>query len=108
MEKTKGNEYQRVYSLLKSIPGGKVTTYGAIGKKLCINPRFVGRILSENGHPKEYPCYKVIRSDGNLGGYTLGDANDKNSIVIKKRKLMRDGIELKGDKVPDRFILRKL
>lgn len=62
---------KEVYLLLKRIPRGKVTTYGDIARKLNINPRQVGRILSRNEHPIEFPCYKVVRSDGNLGGYTI-------------------------------------
>jgi len=65
--------YQEVYDLLLTIPRGKVTSYGAIGRKLGINPRYVGRILHLNPGAPSVPCHRVIRSDCRLaGGYALG------------------------------------
>ena len=87
----------KVYLLLTKIPKGKVTTYGKIAKKLNISPREIGRILSRNEHPKKFPCYKVVRSDGSLGGYTIGNRNDSGTIKIKKRKLIMDGVKLNKD-----------
>ena len=71
------NRYNAVYSLLREIPEGKVTTYGAIAKRLRLDPRQVGKILSTNNDPKYYPRYKVICSDGGLGGYTISGASNK-------------------------------
>lgn len=65
--------YQAVYDLLLTIPKGKVTTYGAIGKKLGLNPRHVGRILHVNPDAPRVPCHRVVKSDGHMaGGYALG------------------------------------
>ena len=92
-------KYQKIYSLLKQIPNGKVTTYGSIARKLGINPRYVGKILSENSHPDIYPCYRVVRSDGHLGGYTIGLKNDVITLEIKKEKLIQDGVLVIGLRV---------
>ncbi len=65
--------YQQVYDLLLTIPRGKVATYGAIGRRLGINPRYVGRILHVNPNAPRVPCHRVVKSDGSLaGGYALG------------------------------------
>jgi O-6-methylguanine DNA methyltransferase len=96
----------RVYNLLKNIPRGKVTTYGIIAEKLGLNPRDVGRILSKNEHPLEYPCYKVVRSDGRLRGYTINGKNDKSTLKVKANKLLSDGIKLNGGKVNKKFFYK--
>lgn len=95
----KDDKHNGVYTILKRIPKGKVTTYGAIGEKLSISPRYVGRILSDNIHPVEFPCYKVVRSDGGLGGYTVKGKNNAATLKIKKGKLLKDGVRFKGNKV---------
>lgn len=89
----------KVYNLLTKIPKGKVTTYGKIAKKLSISAREVGRILSKNEHPDKFPCYKVVRSDGSLGGYTIGNRNDSSTLEIKKKKLISDNVKFNKDKV---------
>ena len=80
--------------LLTKIPKGKVSTYAILARKLKINPRYVGKLLSKNTYPSKYPCYKVINSDGRLGGYT-----SKNGLKDKIKKLKKDGIEIKNNKI---------
>ena len=80
--------------LLAKIPKGKVTTYGIIAKKLRVHPRVAGKLLSKNPDGVKYPCYKVIRSDGSLGGYT-----SKRGIKDKIKKLEKDKIVIKNNKI---------
>jgi methylated-DNA-[protein]-cysteine S-methyltransferase len=90
---------EKVMRLLQKIPKGKVVTYDFIAKRTGINPRMAGRILSLNEDPADYPCYKVIRKDGSLGGYTINGRNDSGTLKIKKRKLEADGVKFIGDRV---------
>ncbi len=88
------NTYQqKLQELLTQIPKGKVTTYkeiaGAMGTR---GYRFVGQLLHKNPYPDKFPCYKVVRSDGSLGGFALG-ARDKI------RRLNGDGIMVRGNKI---------
>ena len=78
--------------MLLKIPRGRVTTYNSLAKKLNIHPRRLAKMLSENESPDKYPCYKVVNSDGSLGGYILG-------ITEKKKRLKNDGIEIKKNKI---------
>jgi alkylated DNA nucleotide flippase Atl1 len=80
--------------LLSRIPKGKISTYGLLAKKLKIHPRYAGRLLSRNTDGVKYPCFKIIRSDGSLGGYT-----STHGVRDKIRKLKRDGIEIKNNKI---------
>jgi alkylated DNA nucleotide flippase Atl1 len=92
--------------LLTKIPKSKVTTYAIIAKKLKMHPRTVGILLSKNPDGIKYPCYKVIYSNGRLGGYT-----SERGIKEKIERLKNDGIEIKNNKIDLKrflFSFRKL
>ena len=76
---------QKIFTYLKTLKKGETTTYKFLAKKFKTSPRAVGRILASN-KDKSVPCYKVIRSDGKLGGYNklLGES--------KKKLLKREGV----------------
>lgn len=80
---------KEVYEFLRTIPKGKVVTYGQIAeyfgnKRLA---RIVGNILHNNPDEDKYPCYKVVDSKGNLSkSFAFG------GIEKQKEKLEKDGI----------------
>ena len=80
--------------LLEKIPRGKVTTYGIIARKLKIHPRAAGRLVGGNPDGVRYPCYRVVYSNGGIGGYT-----SPHGVRDKIRKLKRDGIEIKKNRI---------
>ena len=84
-----------VYSILKELPVGKITTYGDLAKIVAgvQYSRLVGRFMRENKHPDIIPCYKVVKSDGTLGGYGLG-LEKKIELLTKK-----DGIQVRNGKI---------
>jgi methylated-DNA-[protein]-cysteine S-methyltransferase len=85
-----------VYDILGQIPEGKVTTYGDIARALG-HPhasRVVGRILNKNPNPIVTPCHRVIKSDGNIGGYAFGK-------MRKKELLKKEGLCFTGDSTAD-------
>ena len=82
----------QVYGIVAQIPEGKVTTYGDIARALG-HPRasrVIGRILNKNPNPIVTPCHRVIKSDGNIGGYAFGKAR-------KKELLKKEGLCFIGD-----------
>lgn len=85
---------QKIFTLLRKIPKGKVTTYKelscAAGKPNAA--RAVGRILNSNPAPVKIPCHRVVHSDGRIGGYKLGAKK-------KKALLKSEGIEIRGSKL---------
>ena len=87
-------ENNKVFKLLRKIPEGKITTYKEIGLTLNLNPRKVGRILSENEDLENIKCYKVVKSDGKVGGYKLG-------IKEKIKRLEKEGIKVENGKIVD-------
>jgi methylated-DNA-[protein]-cysteine S-methyltransferase len=87
---------ESVYRVLMQVPKGKVTTYKLIACALG-NPRSsraVGNALGRNPDPDGPPCYRVIKSDGSLGGYAGG-------LQEKIRRLRADGITVKDGRVLD-------
>lgn len=61
--------YQRVYKVVESIPKGRVTTYGAIARKLGIasGARMVGYALN-NATAMDIPAHRVVNRNGELTG----------------------------------------
>lgn len=83
----------RVYKLLMMVPKGKVTTYKAIADALGTKAfRVVGNVLNGNKDTENIPCYKVVNSDGRIGGYSRG-------IEEKIRRLNLDGIGVADGKI---------
>ena len=87
----------RVYSLLKKVPQGKVTTYKEIASALNMKGyRAVGQALKRNPHAPSVPCHRVVKSDGSLGGY--GGLSDKG--VEKKIKLLEsEGVSVRNGRI---------
>ena len=84
----------RALLLLKKIPRGKVVSYSELARKCRTSPRAIGRIMANNSDPIGCPCYKVVKNNGNLGGYS-----GKNGIKGKIKLLQKDGIEIKNGKI---------
>lgn len=75
----------KVLKIVSKIPKGKTLTYREVARKAG-RPgawRAVGNILNKNFDPT-IPCYRVIRSDGKIGGYNRGQKE-------KTRRLRREG-----------------
>ena len=102
MESKESSFNERCYELLKSIPEGKVTTYGEIAKALNSRAwRAVGSAMAKNKNLFIIPCHRVVRSNGLIGQYALGSS--------KKSELLSDeGVEIRNGKVVDldRYIHR--
>lgn len=93
---------ERVWSLTKKIPKGKVTTYkelaAALGRKGA--SRAVGNALNKNPYWPEVPCHRVIKSDGFIGGFSRGK--------IEKIKLLeKEGVKVKNAKVESSKIISR-
>ncbi len=71
-----------VKAIVQNIPAGQVMTYKevatAAGKPTAA--RAVANIMAKNFDPA-IPCHRVIRSDGQLGGYNRGGTERKRAIL---------------------------
>lgn len=89
---------KKVYADVRKIPCGKVTTYAvvahAIGRpRAC---RAVGNALNKNLF-LGVPCHRVVRSDGEVGGFARG-------TKVKINLLRKEGIKIVNRKVDYRYI----
>lgn len=87
--------------LLKKIPKGKVVTYKEMARVCNTSPRAIGRIMANNSDPINYPCYKIVASNGELRGYS-----GHGGLEGKKRLLEKDGIRVMNGKVDKKYFYR--
>jgi len=89
---------EKVYKIVEKIPKGKVMTYKQVAEKLNSKSyRAVGQALKNNPKPIIIPCHRVIKSNGEVGGY-FGN-NDINSIKNKAKLLESEDILVKDGKI---------
>ena len=86
----KGTKFQvKVWNYLKKIPKGQTRTYLDVAK--AINrpkaARAVANAIGKNPYAPKVPCHRVIRTDGNLGGYS-----GPGGIKTKKKLLKMEAI----------------
>ena len=83
-----------VWTILCTIPYGKVITYGEIAKKISkamnkdkMSAQAVGNAVAHNPILIIIPCHRVIGANGNLTGYAGG-------LDIKMRLLKHEGVDI--------------
>ena len=93
---------EKIYSLLRKVPKGKVTTYKALAEKLNTKAyRAVGQAMKCNPYAPSVPCHRVVASDGRIGGF-MGNKN-LNSKEVKKKimTLKKEGVRIKNNRIVD-------
>ena len=70
--------------MLMEVPKGKVTTYRELAHALGTKAyRAVGQAMNRNPHLMKVPCHRVIKSNGEIGGYALG-ADKKRELLLEE------------------------
>lgn len=85
---------EKVWSALKKIPKGRVSTYGEIAKAIGNknSARAVGNACNKNPFSPKIPCHRIVQSNGNLGGFAKGK---KKKIELLKK----EGIQIEKGKI---------
>ena len=87
---------RRIYEAVKSIPKGRVATYGRVAEMAGDKnmARAVGNALHKNPDPDNIPCYRVVNAKGELSGeFAFG------GLGAQAKLLKADGIEVINGKV---------
>jgi deoxyribonuclease V len=86
------NLFDYTYDLVRQIPDGKISSYGEVAKALGdkIASRAVGRMMNQNPDANTMPCFKIVYSDGRIGGFGLG-IDDKIKRLSDDKILVNDG-----------------
>jgi deoxyribonuclease V len=89
---------EETYRLLRQVPEGRVTTYGALAEALGAKEaaRLVGEYMAKNPYAPEVPCHRVILSDGNVGKYS-----SPRGVEQKIELLAREGVGVKEGQIVD-------
>jgi methylated-DNA-protein-cysteine methyltransferase-like protein len=75
----------RVLAIVAAIPEGRVTTYGAIAKKLHVTARQVAFILARltTGDARELPWFRVVGANGIVSTTKLGSVGRKQIARLR-------------------------
>jgi excinuclease ABC subunit C len=65
---------RRVYEVVSTIPAGEVRSYKWVAEEIGFpgSYRAVGHALNKNPFIGKVPCHRVVRSDGDVGGFARG------------------------------------
>lgn len=87
---------KEIYVKLLQVPKGMVTSYLELSKAVGLKngQRAIGKIMNKNEHPVIIPCHRVVKSNGQVGGYAYGEN-------VKINMLSKEGIEIKNGKIID-------
>ncbi len=84
---------EKAWKLVARVSKGKVTTYKAVAEKLgCKAYRAVGNAMNKNPYAPKVPCHRVVKSNGEVGGFASGTKK-------KIQMLKKEGIKIKNNKI---------
>lgn len=97
MTKEKENSFfEKVYDVVREIPYGKVTTYGAIAKKIGMpkSARMVGWAMNASHELEDVPAHRVVNRKGLLTGKA-----HFSSPNLMQQLLESEGIKIKDNQI---------
>jgi len=96
MEASNDNFFERVYTVVKQIPYGKVTSYGAIAKVLgaARSARMVGWAMNAAHNLEEVPAHRVVNRKGMLTGKHHFDGTN-----LMQQLLESEGIVIENNQI---------
>ena len=89
------NTFEKIYDVVKSIPKGKVASYGLVAL-LAGNPRWsrvVGYALHVNPQPGTIPCHRVVTRNGEVSkAFAFGGENMQRTLLTEEGvEFLEDG-----------------
>ena len=93
----KENYFEDVYQVVRLIPEGRVTNYGAIAQYLGLRAgaRMVGWAMNAAHTQADVPAHRVVNRNGMLTGKHHFGGNQMQELLEK------EGVIIKNDKVID-------
>ena len=92
------NFFERVYFIVRQIPYGKVTSYGAIAKALgtARSARMVGWAMNASHNLEDVPAHRVVNRKGLLTGKLHFDGTN-----LMQQLLESEGIVVVDNQIVD-------
>lgn len=90
--------FKDVYDVVRQIPKGRVTNYGAIAKYLgtALSARMVGWAMNAAHSDPSIPAHRVVNRNGLLSGKMHFGSPDAMEKLLRK-----EGIKIENDQVID-------
>lgn len=90
------NFFERVYDVVRLVPYGRVTSYGAIAKYLgaARSARMVGWAMNACGGRDDVPAHRVVNRVGLLSGKHHFDGTN-----LMQQLLESEGVKVKDNKI---------
>jgi methylated-DNA-protein-cysteine methyltransferase-like protein len=90
--------FERVYAIVRQIPYGRVTSYGAIAKALgtARSARMVGWAMNASHDLEDVPAHRVVNRKGLLTGKHHFDGTN-----LMQQLLENEGIKIKNNQIVD-------
>lgn len=84
--------FDRIYTIVRHIPKGKVLTYKSVAEFAGIrNYQIVGYALHANHNPSIIPCHRVVKRSGTLSsGYAFGGKSEQRKKLKNENISFRD------------------
>ena len=94
--KTEASFFEKVYDVVRQIPPGRVTSFGAIARYLGASgsARMVGWALNNSAKTGEVPAQRVVNRNGLLSG-----KHHFPGSRVMEQMLEEEGVQVKEDKV---------
>jgi methylated-DNA-protein-cysteine methyltransferase-like protein len=98
MSESENDFFDRVYSVVRQIPPGRVTSYGAIAKYLGTgrSARVVGWAMNQSHGLEDVPAHRVVNRIGLLTGKHHFDGTR-----LMQQLLENEGIRIEDNQVVD-------
>ncbi len=92
------NFFERVYEIVRQIPEGKVTSYGAIAKALgaARSARMVGWAMNASHNLEDVPAHRVFNRKGLLSGKHHFEGTN-----LMQQLLENEGIQVVDNQIID-------
>lgn len=89
--------FDLVYNVVRRIPPGRVTTYGAIADYLALgSARMVGWALNKSLTWNDIPAHRVVNRHGELSG-----RHHFNPPSLMRELLEAEGVTVENDRIQD-------
>lgn len=94
----KNDFFERVYQIVRQIPEGRVTSYGAIAKAIgaARSARMVGYAMNASHHLEDVPAHRVVNRNGVLTGKHHFDGSN-----LMQQLLENEGIKVVNNQIVD-------
>ena len=92
------NFFERVYEIVRQIPEGKVTSYGAIAKAIgaARSARMVGWAMNASHNLEDVPAHRVVNRKGLLSGKHHFEGTN-----LMQQLLENEGIQVVDNQIID-------